>query len=170
MYQNYKNNTNVENSIIFVFLQSVLPIKMEEEITQNSTQGMLTGIMITLFAAFIAVLAYSGVFTLAYYTGRDFGYLQNIVFSILSVIAAVAIAQILSRVIQGNKLSFLQAFLSGWMASLILGMFINFFFSIFIRITKMPPLPEGSFAQVLLLFSMLGIFTSLILSFFTKKS
>lgn len=102
--------------------------------------------------------------------GKDFGQLQNTVFTVLSVIVAVVLAQLLSRGIQGNRLSFMQAFLSGWMASLILGMFINFFFTIFIQITKMPPLQEGSFARMMMLFSMLGIFTSLILSLITKKN
>lgn len=143
---------------------------MEEEINQNSAQGMLTGIMVTLFAALIGAIAYGSVFSLAHYTGKDFGSLQNQVFTILSVIVTVAVSQILSRVIQGNKLNFLQAFLSGWMASLILGMFVNFFYSIFIKITKMPPLGEGSFASIMMLYSMLGIFVSLVLSLIIKKS
>jgi hypothetical protein len=143
---------------------------MEQPTTPSHTQGMLSGIVITLLAAFIAAVAYCTVFTLAHYNGKDFGYEQNVVFSILSVIVAVATAQVLSRVIQGNKLSFMQAFLGGWMASLILGMFINFFYSIFIQYTKLPKLPEGSFAQIMMLFSMLGIITSLILSLITKKN
>ena len=147
-----------------------LELTMEENNQANHTQGMLTGIMITLFAALIGVVAYGSVFTLAHYMGKDFGQLQNTVFTVLSVIVAVVLAQLLSRGIQGNRLSFMQAFLSGWMASLILGMFINFFFTIFIQITKMPPLQEGSFARMMMMFSMLGIFISLILSLITKKS
>lgn len=143
---------------------------MEQNETPNHAQGMLSGIVITLFASIIAAIAYSSVFALAHYTGKDFGYTQNVVFSILSVIVAVVMTQVLSRIIQGNKLSFIQAFLGGWMASLILGMFINFFYSIFIQITKMPALPEGSFARIMMLFSMLGIFVSLVFSLIIKKN
>lgn len=145
---------------------------MNNEISevQSEAQGMLTGIMITLFAAFISALGYIAVFSLAYYKGFPFEQKQNIVFTILAVCIAVGITQILSRMIQGNKLSFMQAFLGGWMSSLVLCMFISFFFSIFIKITNTQKLPEGTFALRMMLFSMLGIIISLILSLITKKN
>lgn len=144
---------------------------MNNEINQsaNSAQGMLTGIMITLFAAFIGALGYSIVFSLAYYKGLPFEYVQNMVFTILSIFISVLITQILSRIIQGNKLSFMQAFLGGWMSSLVLGMFISFFYSIFIKITNTQKLPEGTFALRMMLFSMIGIIISVILSIIIKK-
>lgn len=144
---------------------------MNNEINQsaNSAQGMLTGIMITLFAAFIGALGYSIVFSLAYYKGLPFEYLQNMVFTILSIFISVLITQILSRIIQGNKLSFMQAFLGGWMSSLVLGMFISFFYSIFIKITNTQKLQEGTFALRMMLFSMIGIIISVILSIIIKK-
>jgi hypothetical protein len=145
---------------------------MDNEIQEHSNpaQGMVTGIMITLFASTIATIAYAAVFSLAFYKGKYFGNVQNMGFTILSVFMSVLITQILSRMIQGNKLTFMQAFLGGWMSSLILGMFISFFYSIFIKITKTNALPEGTFALRMMLFSMLGIFISLFLSLIIKKN
>lgn len=133
-------------------------------------QGMLTGIMITLFSSAIGILCYGSVFLLAHYKGLVFGQPQNMVFTILSLLVTVVLTQVLSRQIQGNRLSMMQAFLGGWMSSLMLGMLVNFFYSIFIKLSHTPALPKGSFAQLMMLYSMLGIFISLPLSLLLKKS
>ena len=135
----------------------------------NNPRGVLTGIMITLFSVLISTTFFGIFFTLAYIKKLPYGGMQAIILQVTSIIVAAGITQFLSRMVQGNKLSFMQAFLGGWMASLILAIFICSFYTIFSKITGMQFLPPGAFAKVLMLYSGLGIFISLILAVILKK-
>jgi hypothetical protein len=133
------------------------------------SRGVLSGIVITLLSAGIAVSFFAVFFSVAYYKQMPYGQFQAIVLQVVSVIIAVAITQFLSRKIQGNRLSFMQAFLGGWLSALILGMLTSFFYSIFSKITGVQVAPKGAFAMILMLFSFLGLIISLILSIIFKK-
>jgi hypothetical protein len=135
----------------------------------NNPRGVVTGIMITLFAALVSTLFFAVFFTLAYVKKMPYGKPQAMLLQTASILVTVGITQYLSRMIQGNRLSFLQGFLGGWMASLVLAMLISSFYTIFSKFTGQPLLPQGGFAIVLMLYSGLGIFISLILALLFKK-
>jgi hypothetical protein len=145
---------------------------MAEDLTnpeEPGSRGVLSGILITLLSALVAALFFALFFSLAYYKKMPYGKPQAIILQVTAALVAVGMTQFLSRKIQGDRLSFLQAFLGGWMSSLVLGMFLSFFYNIFFRITEVQVMPEGAFAMILMLFSLLGLFISLLLSFIFKK-
>jgi hypothetical protein len=63
----------------------------------------------------------------------------------------------------------MQGFLGGWLASLVLAIFVNSFYTIFSKITGTAVLPKGAFAMVLMLYSAIGVFVSLVFAFILKK-
>ena len=145
---------------------------MAEEASNNpgpDSRGVLSGIAITLFSALISVTFFAIFFSLAYSKKLPYGQFQAVVLQTAAAIVAVGLAQFLSRKVQGDKLSFIQAFLAGWLSSLVLGMMISFFYSIFSRVTGVQVMPKGAFAMILMLFSLLGLIISLLLSFIFKK-
>ena len=141
---------------------------MNEQADSNP-RGILSGIMITLFTAFLSTLLFGVFFTLAYIKKMPYGPTQAMILQITSILVTVGLTQFLARKIQGDKLSFFQGFLSGWMSSLILAIFICTFYTVFSKITGMQVLPQGAFAKVLMLYSGIGIFISLILAVILKK-
>lgn len=142
---------------------------MQNEMTDNNPRGVLSGILITIVSALISALFFASFFTLVYVKKMPYGKSQAMVLQITSIIVAVGLTQFLSRKVQGNKLSAMQGFLGGWMASLVLALFISSFYTIFSNITGKQLLPKGAFALVLMLYSGIGIFISLILTFVFKK-
>ena len=141
---------------------------MNEQI-ENNPRGVVTGIMITLFAVIVSTVLFGSFFTAAYVKKMAYGNLQAMVLQLTSIVVAIGITQFLSRMIQGNKLSMMQGFLGGWMASLVLAIFICSFYTIFSNITGTQLLPKGAFAKVLMLYSGIGIIISLILAVIFKK-
>ena len=137
----------------------------------NNSRGFLSGITITLFSAIIAVLFFALFMGVAYTKKMPIEklYFARMFLQITAVVVAVGMTQFLSRKIQGDRLGFMQAFLGGWMSSLMLGMLTALFYSIFYRVTELPLMPEGGFAILLIFFSALGLFISLLLSFIFKK-
>lgn len=91
------------------------------------------------------------------------------VLQITSILFAVALTQVLSKKIQGNKLSLMQGFLGGWMASLVLAIFVSTFYSIFSKVTGNQLVPKGALTMLVMLYSGIGIFISLILAIILKK-
>jgi len=98
-----------------------------------------------------------------------YGRMQAMLSQVTSILFAVFLTQYLSRKIQGDRLKFMQGFLGGWMASLVLAMFVTAFYSIFSSITGTQLLPKGAFAMVLMLYSAIGVFVSLVFAFILKK-
>ncbi len=135
----------------------------------NNPRGVVTGIMITLFSVLISTVLFALFFTTAYLKKMPYGRSQALIFQFTSIVIAIGMTQFLSRKIQGNKLSIMQGFLGGWMASLVLAIFICSFYTIFSSITGMQLLPKGAFAKVLMLYSGIGIIISLILAVILKK-
>ena len=147
---------------------------MAEDLIEPSnpnSRGALSGIAIILFSALIASGFYALFFSLAYKKNLPADQFRFVamVLQIAAALVAVAMTQFLSRKIQGDRLNFMQAFLGGWMSALVVGMFISFFYSIFSKITGAENMPQGAFAAILMLFSLLGLFISLLLSFIFKK-
>lgn len=135
----------------------------------NNPRGVVTGIMITLFSVLIATLLFASFFIAAYLQKMPYGNAQALIFQFTSILVAIGMTQFLSRKIQGNKLSMMQGFLGGWMASLMLAIFICSFYTIFSSITGVQLLPKGAFAKVLMLYSGIGMIISLILAVILKK-
>lgn len=143
---------------------------MNETPSNNtSTRGILSGILITLFASLLSTIFFAAFFTLAYVKKMPYGRPQAMILQITAILVTSAMTQYLSRKIQGDRLSFMQGFLGGWMSSLVLAFFITAFYSVFSSVTGTPLLPTGAFAQVLMLYSGIGIFISLILALVLKK-
>ena len=145
---------------------------MPEQLTDNpgsNSRGVLSGIAITLFSAFISAMFFALFFSLAFYKKMPYGKPQAIILQVAAALVAVGMTQFLSRKIQGDRLTFIQAFLGGWLSSLVLGMMISFFYTVFFRITEVQVMPKGAFAMILMLFSLLGLIISLLLSFIFKK-
>lgn len=141
---------------------------MDELPNNNNTRGILSGILITLFAAFLSTLLFGAFFTMAYVKKLPYGRPQAMILQITAILVASGLTQFLSRKIQGDRLSFMQGFLGGWMSSLVLAIFISSFYTVFSNITGTQLLPTGAFAQVLMLYSGIGIFISLILALILK--
>lgn len=135
----------------------------------NNPRGVLTGIMITLFSALFSTLFFAAFFMLAYAKKMPYGKPQAMVLQITSILFAVALTQVLSKKIQGNKLSLMQGFLGGWMASLVLAIFVSTFYSIFSKVTGNQLVPKGALTMLVMLYSGIGIFISLILAIILKK-
>ena len=143
---------------------------MSEEVqAENNTRGLLSGIMIILFSALLSTIFFGGFFTLAYVKHMPYGRMQAMLLQVTSILFTVVLTQYLSRKIQGDKLKFMQGFLGGWLASLVLAIFINSFYTIFSKITGAALLPQGAFAMVLMLYSAIGIFVSLVFALILKK-
>lgn len=138
---------------------------------QPDSRGTLSGIVIALLSAVVATTFYAVFFVLAYHKNLPEAHMRfvDMILQLTGALVTVAMTQFLSRNLQGGRLSFLQAFLGGWMSSLMLGMLISFFYSIFVKVKELPALPEGTFAMKLMLFSLLGLIISLLLSFIFKK-
>lgn len=143
---------------------------MSEDVQQeNGARGMVTGVMIILFSSLLSTLFFAGFFTLAYMKKMSYGRPQAMFLQVTSILFTVVLTQYLSKKIQGDKLKFMQGFLGGWLASLVLAIFINSFYTIFSKITGTQLLPKGAFAMVLMLYSAFGIFISLVFAFILKK-
>lgn len=138
---------------------------------QPDSRGVFSGILIALFSAAVAAVFYAVFFMLAYnkqLPEANFRFV-DMVLQLSGAIVSVGMTQFLARQVQGGRLGFMQAFLGGWMSCLMLGMLISFFYGIFVKWKGLPALPEGAFAMKLMLFSLLGLIISLILSFIFKK-
>ena len=143
---------------------------MSEEVQpENNTRGTLSGVMIVLFSSLLSTAFFATFFTLAYVKHMPYGRMQAMLLQVTSILFTVVLTQYLSKKIQGDKLKFMQGFLGGWLASLVLAIFINSFYTIFSRITGKELLPKGAFAMVLMLYSAIGIFVSLIFALILKK-
>jgi len=143
---------------------------MNQPIPQdNNTRGTMTGIMVTLFSALFATLFFAGFFILAYIKHMPYGRMQAMLSQVTAILFAVVLTQFLSRKIQGDKLTVMQGFLGGWLASLVLGIFVNTFYTIFQEITGANIVPKGAFAMILMLYSAIGVFVSLVFAFILKK-
>ena len=143
---------------------------MSEEVQpENNTRGLLSGIMIILFSALLSTIFFGGFFTLAYVKHMPYGRMQAMLSQVTAILFAVVLTQFLSRKIQGDKLTVMQGFLGGWLASLVLGIFVNTFYTIFQKITGANIVPKGAFAMILMLYSAIGVFVSLVFAFILKK-
>lgn len=140
---------------------------MEEQV-QNNTRGALTGVFIALLAAFISTVFFVGFTYMAYVQKKQLGPPQQVIVQVAAAIVTVGITQFLFRQVQGNRLQFKQGFLGGWMSSMILGMFIAFYYSIFSKKIG-TTMPKAAFAMVLMLYNLLGIIISFIFAFIFKK-
>ncbi len=145
---------------------------MENNQTDYNPRGVMSGITIALFSAFVSVVFYAGFYSLAYVKKLPFGNTQAVILQMTAILTTVVMYLYLSRKVQGNKLSLLQGFLGGWMSSLMLAIFVITFYSIFQRVTKINLIPEGSgvFSSILMLYSAIGMFISLIFALLFKKS
>ncbi len=135
----------------------------------NNTRGTLTGIMVTLFSALFATLFFAGFFTLAYLRHMPYGRMQAMLSQVTAILFAVVLTQYLSKKIQGDKLKFMQGFLGGWLASLVLAIFVNTFYTLFAKITGTNLVPKGAFAMILMLYSAIGVFVSLVFALILKN-
>ena len=142
---------------------------MREELQDNNPRGVLSGFVIAIISALFSTVFFAFFTSLVYIKKMPFGKPQAVIVQITSIIIAVILAQFLSRKIQGNKLSMMQALLMGWLTSLILAMFIATFFTIFSRITHQDIMQKGAFAMLLLLYNGLGLIWSIIIGVFLKK-
>ena len=144
---------------------------MDNQSNESNPRGALSGIMIILFSTLLSTLFFAGFFTLAHIKNMPYGRMQAMLSQVTSILFAVFLTQYLSRKIQGDRLKFMQGFLGGWMASLVLAMFVTAFYSIFSSITGTQLLPKGkgAFAMVLMLYSAIGVFVSLVFAFILKK-
>jgi cobalamin synthase len=142
---------------------------MSEQLQDNNPRGVLSGFVIAIISALFSTLFFASFTTLVYIKNMPFGKPQAVIVQIVSVIIAVALAQFLSRKIQGDKLSMMQALLIGWLSSLILGMFIATFYTIFSSFTNQNLMQKGAFAMLLLLYNGLGLVWSIIIGVILKK-
>lgn len=142
---------------------------MSEQLQDNNPRGVLSGFVIAIISALFSTLFFASFTTLVYVKNMPFGKPQAVIVQIVSVIIAVALAQFLSRKIQGDKLSMMQALLIGWLSSLILGMFIATFYTIFSSFTHQNLMQKGAFAMLLLLYNGLGLVWSIIIGVILKK-
>lgn len=142
---------------------------MSEQLQDNNPRGVLSGFVIAIISALFSTLFFASFTTLVYVKNMPFGKPQAVIVQIVSVIIAVALAQFLSRKIQGDKLSMMQALLIGWLSSLILGMFIATFYTIFSSFTHQNLMQKGAFAMLLILYNGLGLVWSIIIGVILKK-
>lgn len=142
---------------------------MSEQLQDNNPRGVASGFVIAIISALFATLFFAAFTTLVYVKQMPFGKPQAVIVQITSIVMAVGLSQFLSRKIQGNKLTMMQALLIGWLTSLILAMFIATFYSIFSKITHQDLLQKGAFAMLLMLYNGLGLVWSIILGVILKK-
>lgn len=142
---------------------------MIEEIQDNNPRGVASGFIIAIISALFATVFFASFTTLVYVKSMPFGKPQAVIVQITSIVMAVGLAQFLSRKIQGDKLTMMQALLIGWLSSLILAMFVATFYSIFSKITGQDLLQKGAFAMLLMLYNGLGLVWSIILGVILKK-
>lgn len=135
----------------------------------NNPRGVLSGFMIAIVSALFSTVFYVTFTLLAYTKKMPFGQAQVVVLQIICIIMSVILAQFLARKIQGNKLSMLQALLSGWLTSMMLAIFISSYYTIFSKITGLNIMPKGAFAMLLLLYNGLGLVWSIIIGVFMRK-
>ena len=142
---------------------------MSKQVQDNNPRGVASGFAIAIVAALFATVFFASFTTLVYVKKMPFGKPQAVIVQIVSVIIAVVLSQFLSRKIQGNKLSMMQALLIGWLSSFILAMFIATFYSVFSTFTHQNIMQEGAFAMLLLLYNFLGLVWSIIIGVILKK-
>lgn len=142
---------------------------MSDQVQDNNPRGVASGFAIAIVAALFATLFFSSFTILVYVKKMPFGKPQAVIVQIVSVVIAVFLSQFLSRKIQGNKLSMMQALLIGWLSSLILAMFIATFYSVFSSITHQDLMQKGAFAMLLILYNGLGLVWSIIIGVILKK-
>jgi len=142
---------------------------MNEQTQDNNPRGVASGFVISIISALFATLFFASFTTLVYVKKMPFGKPQAVIVQIVSVIIAVGLSQFLSRKIQGDKLSMMQALLIGWLSSLILAMFIATFYSVFGHFTNQDLMQKGAFAMLLLLYNALGLIWSIIIGVILKK-
>lgn len=142
---------------------------MNQPVQDSNPQGLLSGLLIALISSLFSTVFYGAFSTLTYIKNLKPGQAQIVFVQIVSIIMCVFLAQFLARKIQGNKLSFMQALLIGWMTALMLAMFVAAYYTIFSKITGNNILPKGAFAMLLLLYSGLGMVWSIIIGVFLKK-
>ncbi len=140
-----------------------------EQPTETNPRGALSGILITLIAALVSTLFFASFFTLAYIKHMPYGRPQAMILQVTAIAFAVVLTLYLSRKVQGDKLSYMQGFLGGWMTSLVLALFVSSFYSIFSSITKTPTMPTGGFAMIVMLYSAIGMLFSLVSAIIFKK-
>ncbi len=136
---------------------------------QNNPRGVLSGLMIALVSALFSTIFYAAFTTLVYIKKLTLQQSQVVFIQIVCIVMAVFLAQYLARKIQGNKLSMMQALLTGWLTSMVLAIFISSYYTIFSKITGLNIMPKGAFAMLLLLYNGLGLIWSIIIGVFLKK-
>lgn len=142
---------------------------MNEPVQENNPQGILSGLLIALISALFSTIFYGAFTTLVYVKNLQPLPAQIIFVQIISIVMCVFLSQFLAKKIQGNKLSFMQALLIGWMTALMLAMFVAAFYTIFSKITGVDTIQKGAFAMLLLLYSGLGMVWSIIIGVLLKK-
>lgn len=140
-----------------------------EQPTDSNPRGVLSGFVIAIISALFSTIFFAAFTTLVYIKKMPFGKPQAVIVQIVSVIIAVVLSQFLSRKIQGDKLSMMQALLMGWLSSLILAMFIATFYSVFSSITHQNLMQKGAFAMLLILYNGIGLVWSIIIGVIIKK-
>lgn len=142
---------------------------MDEQQPANNARGALSGILITLIAATMSTVFFASFFTLAYVKHMPYGRPQAMILQVISIAFAVVFTLYLSRKVQGDKLTYMQGFLGGWMVSLVLALFVSFFYSVFSSITETQTIPKGGFAMIVMLYSAIGMLFSLVSAIIFKK-
>lgn len=143
---------------------------MSEETQQdNSPRGAMSGILITLISALVSTVFFASFFTLAYIKHMPYGRPQAMLLQVTAIAFSVILTLYLSRKVQGDRLSYMQGFLGGWMTSLVLALFVSSFYSIFSSITQTPTMPKGGFAMIVMLYSAIGMLFSLASAIIFKK-
>jgi H+/Cl- antiporter ClcA len=138
------------------------------EMQEYNPRGTFSGIFIAILSAFVSVIFYALFVYLAYKQQKQMNPPQQVILQVTAAAVAVGMTQFLFRQVQGNKLQFRQGFFGGWMSSLILGIFVISFYSIFSKNIGVS-LPRESFAMVLILYNLLGLIISFIFAFIFKK-
>lgn len=141
----------------------------EQPNTESNIRGTLSGVLIVLLSALMSTVFFAIFFILAYVKQMPYGRMQAMLLQVTSIMFTVILTQYLSKKVQGDKLSLMQGFLGGWLASLVLAIFIISFYTIFSMFTGKQLLPQGAFAMVLMLYSAIGVFVSLVFGLIMKK-
>ncbi|MCB0507779.1 MAG: hypothetical protein R2739_02645 [Chitinophagales bacterium] len=134
----------------------------------NNPRGVLSGLAITIVSALFSTIFYVAFTLLAYYKKMPFSEAKVVFTQIISIVMSVFLALYLARKIQGNKLSLIQGILTGWMASMMLAIFISTYYTIFFKATNQF-MPEGAFARLLFLYNGIGLIWSIIFAIFLRK-
>lgn len=142
---------------------------MNQPVQDSNPQGVLSGLLIALISSLFSTMFFGAFITLTHIKNIVPKEAQIVFVQIVCVIMCVFLAQFLAKKIQGNKLSFMQALLIGWLTALMLAMFVAAFYTLFTKITGIRTLQNGAFAMLLLLYNGLGIVWSIIIGVFLKK-